>query len=301
MFANALLILPDFALILIGWGLMRTTPRTFDRGFWSGTEKLVYYVLFPALLFNSINSAQFSLASDIRLIIAAVATFLIAVAFGFAAKPLLKPPADVFAGCVQTAFRFNTYIALAVAQAILGVKGVALLALIMAFIVPLANLFAVYALAQQRQSSILPELATNPLLLATLGGLLTNLMGWKLPVFAATLLTRLGGASIALGLLCVGAGLMLTKVQARRSVIAYFVVVKLVAYPAIALLLARTLQLPETQAQSLTLFAAVPTASTAYVLASRMGVNAAPVAYLISAQTLLSMFTLPIWISLAAS
>jgi predicted permease len=299
MFANALLVLPDFALILIGWLLMRGASRTFDRGFWAGTEKLVYYVLFPALLFNSINSAQFSLANDARLIVAAVATFLIAVALGFAAKPLLKPPADVFAGCVQTAFRFNTYIALAVAQALMGARGVALLALIMALIVPLANLFAVYALARQRKTGILPELARNPLLLATVAGLLTNLLGWKLPAFAAILLTRLGGASIALGLLCVGAGLMLTAVQARRSVIGYFVVAKLVAYPAAAVLLAQMLQLPPMQAQLLTLFAAVPTASTAYVLASRMGVNPAPVAYLISAQTLLSMFTLPVWISLA--
>jgi predicted permease len=58
--------------------------------------------------------------------------------------------------------------------------------------------------------------------------------------------------------------------------------------------------LPALQTQLLVLFCAVPTASSAYVLAARMGVNAAPVAFLISTQTLLSMVTLPIWVGLAA-
>jgi predicted permease len=299
MVANALLILPDFALILLGWLLVRAFAQSYDRGFWTGAEKLVYYLLFPALLFNSINGAQFSLAADVMLVVAAVGAFLSAVALGFAAKPLLHPPPDVFAGCVQTAFRFNSYIAFALAQSLIGPRGIALLALVMSVCVPLANLFAVYALARHRQTGLLRELATNPLLIATVAGLLTNVLGWKMPALAATFLGRLGNASIALGLLCIGAGLTLTAVHAQRATLGYFITVKLVAYPAIAYLLARALQLPDLQTQLLILFAALPTASTAYVLAARMGGNAAPVAFIITAQTLLSMITMPLWLSLA--
>jgi predicted permease len=49
------------------------------------------------------------------------------------------------------------------------------------------------------------------------------------------------------------------------------------------------------------LFAALPTASTAYVLAARMGGTAAPVAFTITAQTLAAVITLPLWISLATA
>mgnify|MGYP001316285939 CR=1 FL=1 len=47
------------------------------------------------------------------------------------------------------------------------------------------------------------------------------------------------------------------------------------------------------------LFTALPTASSAYILAARMGGHAAPVAYAITVQTLLAMLTLPLWIGLA--
>ncbi len=297
MAANALLILPDFALILLGWLLVRAFPQSYDRGFWTGAEKLVYYLLFPALLFGSINAAQFSIAADALLVATAVGAILGAVALGYSARPLLHPPADLFAGCVQTAFRFNSYIAFALMQSLLGARGIALLALILAFCVPLANLFAVYALARHRQTGLLRELATNPLLIATVAGLITNVLGWKLPSLASVFVGRLGSASIALGLLCVGAGLTLTAAHAQRTTLAWFITVKLVAYPAIAFALAHALQLPSLQTQVVVLFAAMPTASSAYVLAARMVGNAAPVAFLVTAQTLLSMLTLPLWVS----
>jgi len=298
MAANALLILPDFALILLGLLLVRLFPQSYDRGFWTGAEKLVYYLLFPALLFNSINSAQFSIATDVALVGAAAGAFLSAVVLAFAARPLFRPPAELFAGCVQTGFRFNSFIAFALAQSLFGPRGVALLALIMSVCVPMANLFAVYALARHRQTGLLRELATNPLLLATIAGLVTNLLDWRLPAFAASLLGRLGGASVALGLLCVGAGLTLTSVHAQRAVLGYFTAVKLLAYPAIAFFIVRALQLPELQSQLLVLFAAMPTATSAYVLAARMGSDAAPVAFVVTVQTLLSMATLPVWVAL---
>lgn len=298
MAANALLILPDFALILFGWLLARAFSERYGRAFWAGAEQLVYYLLFPALLFTSINAAQFSIAADTSLVAAAVAAFLCAVALGFAARPLLHPPPEVFAGCVQTAFRFNSYIAFALAQSLLGARGVALLALVMSVAVPLANLFAVYALARERRTGLARELATNPLLIATVAGLATNLLDWRLPGIAATFLGRLGAASIALGLLCIGAGLTLTAAQARPLTLGYFIAVKLVAYPAVAFALARALHLPDAQATLLVLFAALPTAPSAYVLTARMGGHAAPVAFVITAQTLLAMLTLPLWLSL---
>ena len=45
-------------------------------------------------------------------------------------------------------------------------------------------------------------------------------------------------------------------------------------------------------------FAAMPTASSAYVLAVRMGGDGAFVAGLVTVSTLLGMFALPLWIAL---
>lgn len=300
MFSNALLILSDFALIAIGLLLRRVWSDSFNRGFWTGAEKLVYYVLFPALLFNAINRAQFSLATEATVLGVAVAAFFSAVLLGFAGRWVVRPAPDVFASCVQTAFRYNSYIGLALAYSLLGARGVALLALVLGVCIPLANVFAVYALARHAERGLLRELASNPLIVATVSGLVTNLLGWKLPTLLSTsLLDRLGSGGLALGLLCIGAGLTLDNLQAPRRVIAYFTTVKLALFPAIALGLAWLAGLRGLEAQLVVLFAALPTASTAYVLAARMGGQAAPVAFTITLQTLLSVLTLPLWVSLA--
>ena len=70
----ALLLVPDFSLILIGWLLVRYTP--FDRAFWAGVERLVYFVLFPALLLQSTNSAKFDFSSTSAMLGLALFTIL---------------------------------------------------------------------------------------------------------------------------------------------------------------------------------------------------------------------------------
>ncbi|WP_333904645.1 AEC family transporter, partial [Achromobacter insolitus] len=76
--------------------------------------------------------------------------------------------------------------------------------------------------------------------------------------------------------------------------------VKLAALPAVALLVARLLALPPLESRMLLLFAALPTASAAYVLAMRMGGDGRMVAVLISLGTLFSALTIPLWLMLTA-
>jgi hypothetical protein len=198
---------------------------------------------------------------------------------------------------MQTAFRFNSYIGLAIASRLGGETGTSLMALIMGFAVPLCNMAAVHALAR-KGGGLLKELVKNPLLIATAAGMLFNLSGLHLPDFAGATLSRMGNASIAIGLMTVGAGLRLSGLHEAKGLAAYFVAVKLLALPLIGYLLGRWLGLPALQMQIAVMFCALPTASSAYVLAARMGGNAPFVAFLISAGTLLSAATLPLWLGL---
>jgi predicted permease len=195
---------------------------------------------------------------------------------------------------VQTAFRYNSYVGLALAQSLFGARGVALLALIIAFCIPLANVFAVYALARHQGANVLRELAINPLVLSTVAGLVANFAGVELPLPVANFL-----ASLAVGLLCIGAGLAFDTVRDDRATMIWFTVVKLLLAPAAATALVILLGLRGVEAQVVVLFAALPTASSAYILAARMGGHAAPVAVLVTMQTLLAMATLPLWVGFA--
>ena len=298
MLANAALILPDFALIVLGFVLFHRFG--YERSFWVGLERLVYYVLFPALLFNSIVAAKYSLAADGGLLLVAVCGLISAALLGFLARPVLRPPAALFASCVQTTFRYNSYLGLALAQSLAGSRGVALLALIFSVCIPLANLIAVSTMARHSQAGLARELMRNPLIISTVAGLAANVLGLQLPQVAAHALGRLGQASLALGLICVGAGLTLAGAATHRVLLGYFSAVKLLLFPAVALALAWLLGLPAEQAQIALVFAALPTATTAYVLATRMGFDGAPVSFLITAQTLASMATLPLWVWVAS-
>ncbi len=230
----ATLLLPDFLLIVLGHVLLRVTR--WETPFWTGLEKMVYYLLFPALLFNSSANAPLDLGATARLLQVALAVCLAGIVLGWLARPLLRPEPINFASGVQTAFRFNSYIALAAAQRLAGDSGTALMAVLIGFCVPLCNLAAVYALAPKGRS-LLRELAKNPLLLATTAGISCNLLGIGLPELLNLTLARIGNTSIVLGLMMIGAGLRFEGLRGTHGLALYFMTIKLLALPALALVL----------------------------------------------------------------
>jgi malonate transporter len=292
----AALLVPDFTLVLLGFLLMRFAD--WGDGFWSGVEKLVYFFLFPALLFHATWRAPLDFASTGALLQVTLGATFAAIALGWLAKLLFKPGPMVFESGAQTAFRFNSYVGLALASRLAGEQGAALMGLVIGFAVPLCNMAAVHALAH-RSGGLLKELARNPLLVATLAGLACNLAGVPLPELAGATLTRLGNASIALGLIAVGAGLRLSGLHESKGIAAYFLAVKLLALPAIGYLLGRRAGLPPLQFEIALTFCALPTASSAYVLATRMKGNGPFVAFLVSCSTVLSALSIPFWLALA--
>jgi malonate transporter and related proteins len=292
----ATILFPDFALILLGFLLMRYAD--WGTQFWGGLEKLIYYLLFPALLFYSTARTPFDFGTTGKMLQVALIAIGCGIALGWLAKPLFHSAPMMFESGVQTAFRFNSYIALAIASRLAGEQGTTLMALIIGFGVPICNMAAVHALVH-KSGGLLMELAKNPLLVATASGMAFNLLGLHLPELVSATLSRMGNASIAVGLIAVGAGLRLSGLREAKGLAAWFLAVKLLAVPAIGYSLGRWIGLPPLQLQIVVAFCALPTASSAYVLAARMGGNGPFVAFLISAGTVLSVFTLPVWLALA--
>lgn len=291
----AVILVPDFALILLGVFLVRITD--WGPNFWLGLEKLVYFVLFPALLFFATSRAPLNFGQTGKLVQVAMAVLLAGIALSWLAKPLFRSGPMVFESSMQVGFRFNSYIGLAVATRLGGEEGASLMALIIGFAVPICNMAAVHALVH-RSGGLVKELARNPLLIATVAGTTLNLLGGAVPEVAGSVLSRMGNAAIALGLIAVGAGLRLSGTGPDRGISAYLLAVKLLMLPAMAFFLGRWAGLSTLQLQILVMFCALPTASSAYVLATRMGGKGALVSFLVSASTLLSVGTLPVWLAL---
>jgi predicted permease len=292
---TALLILPNFVLILVGLALARAFD--YGRGFWEGLEKLVYFVLFPALLLRSLALSVLDLATVGKVVACAWAIMLLGMALSWLARPLFRVEAKVAASCFQCGFRFNTYIGLAVAGSVFGSPGVATAALLFGTVIPLANFGAVGMLAAQSRSNLWLELARNPLVVSTLAGFAWNLSGIGMPGFLDQTLHLLGQSALPAGLLAVGAALRIERGRASVAAHAWWLGVKLAALPLVAWGCVRALGLPGIEAGVLVLWAALPTASSAYILAVRMGGDGPSVATQITVGTVISMATIPLWIA----
>ena len=290
----ALVLLPDFALIVGGALLSRL--RAFDAAFWSGTERLVYFVLFPALLFRSLATGAYTIADSLPLVATALAFTLAGIALSYLARFLFRLPQGDFAACFQCGFRFNTYLALAVADRLQGPSGLAAITLMVGVLVPVVNIAAVGMLARDGGSRLLPALVRNPLVLACVAGLLWSVLRLPLPDFAGRVLSSVGGASLVLGLLTVGAALKLERGLAAAPLV-YWTGLKLVILPACALVAGHALGLTPALMQIALIMAAVPAAPSAYVLAMQMSGRGRPVAVLVTTGTLAAAITLPLWLT----
>ena len=172
------------------------------------------------------------------------------------------------------------------------------MALVIALCVPLCNVAAVWPLARHGGHSYGRELMRNPLILSTVAGLLTNLAGIRFPDAVATTLQRIGLAALPLGLMAVGAGLQFGGLKASPGLAATFLALRHAVLPAIAIGVTAALALPLEQRAIVVLFAALPTASSAYVLAARMGGDGGFVAGIVTLSTLLGMISIPVWLAL---
>ncbi len=296
--SNSLLLLPDFMLIALGFVLCRMTAL--NGTVWQAVERLVYYLLFPVLLFNSILKSPLQPAQTVGLAIACLGTMAIGIVIALAIGQWPGVDARRHASGAQTAYRFNSFIGLALAERLGGPAGLAWMALCIALCVPLANVAAVWPLARHGGHAYGRELLRNPLILSTVAGLVANVAGLTFPGAVSTTLQRIGLAALPLGLMAAGAGLRVGGLKAAPGLAAAFMAIRHALLPAVAIGLTAALALPADQRLIIVLFAALPTASSAYVLAARMGGDGGYAAGLVTLSTLLGMIIVPLWLGVVA-
>ena len=290
----AQLLLPDFSLIFCGYLVCRYTAL--DRACWDKVDGLVYYFLFPVLLFQSIVRNPLDLAATSGLIGAGLLMGLTGIALSYSLPylPLLRRHIDAreHAGAAQVAFRFNSFIALALAERLAGSQGLALIAVLIGVTVPLYNAAAVFPMARHGNTGFGRALLRNPLIIATVLGLAANLAGLRIPDLLEPAVTRIGGASLALGLLAAGAGMQFGPLGRAKVLAVALLSIRHFWLPLVAWGLARLFRLDPVQTSVLLAFSALPTAASCYVLAARMGYNGAYVAGLVTLSTLLGVISL---------
>ncbi|MFP8967613.1 AEC family transporter [Pokkaliibacter sp. CJK22405] len=294
---------PIFLVVLVGFLLRRLAFP--GESFWPAAERLTYYLLFPALLVNNLASAHFGEVALGDVVLMVVLLLVIMTLVLAALRPWVAPTAAAFTSVYQGGVRFNTYVGLAAAKSLYGDAGLVVAAIAIAIMIPLVNVLCVliFALYSDRQGKIswlatFKQMGKNPLILGCLAGILLNITGIGLPFWSQPMLKILGQAALPLGLLAVGVALDLRALRGGMLPLAWSSLIKFVAMPLTAAGLGVLLGASTLVIQVMVLFAALPTASSAYILARQMGGDAPLMAGIITAQTLLAMLTLPVTLAL---
>lgn len=300
--------IPIALLIALGHGMR--SRRFVEDAVWPGIERLTYFILFPALLLSSLAKANLTglpvwpmMAAEAGGVIVMAAT---AVVFrrrlGRAPFRLDGPGFTSLFQCLQ---RPNTYVGLAAAAGLWRTEGLALLAICVAMVVPLVNLFSVLAMVlwgegrgggRLRWRSILLPIVSNPLIVACLGGMVLNVTGIGIPVAVGPFLDILGAASLALGLLAVGVGLNLGSLSSAGASALLALLGKMVLLPALVWGLGRLAGLDGMPLAVAVTYAALPASPSSYVLARQMGGDAPLVASILTIQTMAAALILPAWV-----
>ena len=293
-------IMPIFLLILLG-NVLRRLPL-FEDGFWQGLNRLGFYVLYPILLFTSIYRASFEQldALSIGVVFMGALTFMGLAALG--SWPFFKSrgmPGPRFSSIFQSSIRWNGFIALAIADALYSPEAVALVALIMAVIIipiQLSTITVIIALSEKadgKRPPLLRNLATNPLMLAVAFAILLKIMPFALPGFAMGTLDLLARAALGMGLLGVGAGLLLDDIAHPKLAFFVPIALKLFVLPVLVVGVGLVAGIEGDALVFMALCAAMPTAMNGYVVAKELGGDARFYAAVATLQTAISFFSIP--------
>jgi malonate transporter and related proteins len=296
-------LIPVFSLIALGGVLRRFDLLSADG--WAALERLTYFVLFPPLMFMSIVEGSFAGEEALKLGLALAGTVVTMAALMLLLRPVLPATGPQFSSIFQAGVRWNGYVALGVIAGLQGEQGVALSAVGFAVLVPINNVMSVTVLSRYAGtepasfSRVVRSVATNPLIISTVLAILLVAFGVRVSPPISDTLNMLGQATVALGLICVGAALNFSSMRATPAPLAIGAVLRLAVMPAVAAGMSYAIGLSDTSFEVAMVCVAAPVATSAYILSRQLGGDATLMANIITLTTLLSLLTIPITLMLA--
>lgn len=294
---------PAFGMLALGALLKRKLLP--DDAVWAGIERLIFWVLLPALLVAAIGSVRLGELPVLGMMTAIWTALGIGTIAALLISRGFRQPHASMTSVLMGGIRFNNLIGFAVAGALFGLPGIALGAVATGLIVPFVQFVTNTAFAagggqRFRPWTVLRQILLNPLMLACIIGFTVAWLG-GLPPGVKPLMESLGRASVALGLLAVGAALSVQAMADRVALQLATTALKLIVMPGLTLIFCLALGLDPLSTAMAVLFMALPTAATSYVMARAMGGDAPLMAAITSTEHFFAVVSLPLWLLLVRS
>ena len=305
-----LLISPVFILIILGNLLRRIGVP--ELSFWHASDKLIYWVLIPALLFHHVSQITLSSIMIANYAVVILSGLFVVTTLSFIAGKLFGYTPQIWTSLMQGAARHNAFIALAIAGSLFGNKGLALGAIFMVILIPIINIVIVSVMAStlsQEEGNnsrpsifdVLFELIKNPFILAIAAGLVISFVDAERIIIIHDATGLLGSAALPIMLLSIGANIKIREISLAITPIIIANVLKLLIFPIVVFFVAKSVNLSLFETTVAVIFAAVPTAASSYSLAKQFGGETQLMTSIITIQVALSFITIPIILAFIAT
>lgn len=298
-----LAIFPTIALLVLGNVLKRRTFVPVD--FWAAADRLTYFILFPSLLLVKVSQVDLT-RIQFAPIFAFVGAYFVAITLlAWVLYWATSASPKQFSSIYQGVLRFNSYVYFAIIEAVWGQGVLGISALIAGVVIPVVNVCCIAAFSVFSGgfalAKTLKTIAKNPLIISTVLGFVVNLYPVLLPQVGLNTLAIASKAALPLALLSVGAAvqinsLFIAHAGFSKKVLWLGSIARLCLAPAIAWLVCYGWGIQGDIKNILVLFAAVPTATSSYILSKQLHGDAEMMAALISLQTVLSIVSLVFWL-----
>jgi len=294
-------LVPVFLIIICGYVFKQSKFPGDD--FWQGTERMVYYFLYPALLFSSSAGASWDFFSVAPMVWAILSAMFVMSCLLLLLRPRLTANDASFTSVFQGSLRFTSYIGFAAAFSLFGDEGLYLSAVFITVMIPVVNILCVMVLVRYGGQKggwfwIFTTVIKNPLIIACLAGMAFNLLGLHLPPMAENFTTILGRGSLPLGLLAVGASLQINSIKKAGRELIYACLLKLLLMPSLMWLACSLFGVDGLSTAVAVLFGALPGSPLSYILAKQLGGDTRLMSSILAVQTGMAMVSLPLVIAL---
>lgn len=299
--------IPIFLMMLLG--MLFRKLGWMDEVFAAKMNKFVFLVPLPVLLFEQLATVDFSEVWDIKFILFCFVVTAISITISTLISLLWKDR-SIKGEFIQATYRSSAaLLGIAFIQNIYGTVGMAPLMIIGS--VPLYNIMAVVVLSVFKPGNnsfdkalvkkTLKGIATNPIIIGIVVGFVWSALKLPMPLILHKTVSSIGATATPMGLMSMGATFEMKKATSKMKPTLVAVFMKLIGFCAIFLPVAAMLGFRNEQLIAILVMIGSATTVSSFVMARSMGHEGTLSSGVIMMTTLLSAFTLTMWLDVLRS
>lgn len=295
-------VFPLFLMMALGYFLK--TIKMLNEDLAEKINTLSFKVFLPTLLFINVYKSNFEKAFSLKLVVYGIASVTVMFVVLMIIVPIFEKNNLRRGVMVQGLMRSNFILfGLPVASSLFNQEGAAVTAVLIAFVVPLFNIYSVVALETYRGEGkknykrIFKGVFTNPLIIGAIVAFIFIILKIKLPIFIEQAVSDISKVATPLALITLGASFKFSKVGANIKPIIISTIGRLVVVPAVFIMAAVALGFTGASLGAIMVMLASPAAVSSFTMAQQMGADDELAGQMVVVGSIACVFTMFLWIS----